>query len=127
MMDIFSLLTPLLTTSLPSISSTQDTPTASHFATGIPVAQTTAVYSLTPTRHFCRVLCPFCGVEHSHGVDLNFLQKERSSGFGPRKAHCTRLDRREGGDYWIALDEWVKAGRKVEDKVRLKEGDMIQL
>jgi len=137
MMDLFTLLAPLLTASLPTaVSDARDIPdaiptaaTIAHFATGIPVTQTIEVYSLTPSRHFCRVMCPFCGGEHSHGVELAFLQDTPHRGFGPRKAHCTRLDRRDGsgGDYWIALDEWVRGGGHIEDKVRLKEGEMIWL
>lgn len=137
MMDIFTLLAPLVTASLP-VSPPIDFPDAAptrpnltHFVTGLPVAKASEVYSLTPARHFCRVFCPFCGGEHSHGVDLAFIlhQETARRGFGPRKAHCTRLDMRDGsgGDYWIEMDEWVRAGSRIEDKARLKEGELIWL
>jgi hypothetical protein len=32
-----------------------------------------------------------------------------------------------GGDYWIEMDEWVRAGSRIEDKARLKEGELIWL
>ena len=110
MLDIFAILSPLITSSPPP------SPAAAthHHATGLPIAQTATVYALTPARHFCRVRCPFCGRTHSHGVDLSELGP---SGFGPRKAHCTRLDRGDGGDYWVALDEWAGRGGRVDDGV----------
>ena len=107
-------------------STTTTTPTTHHHATGLPIARTATVYTLTPARHFCRVLCPFCGRTHSHGVDLSDLNP---NGFGPRKAHCTRLDRGDGGDYWVALDEWAGKGGEVEDGADAvaKEGVLIWL
>jgi hypothetical protein len=122
MLDFLSILTPLITSSLPSTTPT--TPTR-HHATGLPIAHTSTVYRLTPARHFCRVLCPFCGRTHSHGVDLLELNPE--NGFGPRKAHCTRLDRGDGGDYWIALDAWAERGGRVEDgaNVAMAEGGTL--
>lgn len=106
-MDAFSLLTQLITSSLATTATTPDI----HRATGLPVAQIFEIYTLPPSRHFCRVRCPFCGGEHSHGVDLAQLlqREEKGAGVGPRKAHCTRLGR-AGGDYWIAADEWRRRG-----------------
>jgi hypothetical protein len=139
MIDVFTLLSPLITAALPSpteITSSSDTPDtvptlaqlATHYATGLPVTQATEVYALIPSRHFCRVRCPFCAGQHSHGVDLRQLQ-DGSRGVGPRKAHCARSGEKAavGGDYWIALDEWVGSGCRIEKRVRLVEGDAVWL
>ena len=130
MIDIFSLISPLVTASFPTVVITTDTPsvtpTASNitdFTTGLPVAQTIQIHRLTATHHFCRVICPFCGNKHLHGIDLTKLMDAETvrRGFGPRKADCLELD------YWIGLDDWRLSGHVIEKEMQLKEGEVIWL
>ena len=122
MLDIFSIIIPFVTASLPTTIVTTDIPSVTPTLSSLPVAQATEVHRLTPTHHICRVLCPFCGGEHLHSVDLT--AEMRNHGFGPCKAGCMELD--QCYYYWVGLDDWTGLGC-VTNELQLKEGEVIWL
>lgn len=130
MIDLFSLIAPLVTASFPTTVITTDTPSVTptesditDLITGLPVAQTIQIHRLTANHHFCRVLCPYCGHEHLHHIDIHLLLNAETMrmGFGPLQADCLGLD------YWIGLDDWRSAGHVINYELQLKEGDAIRL
>jgi hypothetical protein len=110
MLDIFSLISPLVTATLPT---SLDTPSFAH---------ATEVYSFSPSLYFCRTQCPFCGCEHSHGVDVFLLMQSENETHQHFAVKCAN-----GGDYWVSLTKWVQEGRVTVVKKQLQEGELIWL
>ena len=105
MLDIFSLISPLITTTLPATLDVQLPP-----STLPPVTQATEVFSLNPSLYFCSVHCPFCDMEHSHTLDVFLLMRSEDATHQRFMAQCE-----SGSEYWVSLEKWVQEGRVTHE------------
>ena len=96
---------------------TPTTPVAYHHRSGIPLAEVTTVFTLSPDTLFCTVACPYCGFGHSHTLVRHDL---RCHDAGPRLSHCRltamRFGDAAGGEYRVVLNDWARRGAVVEDR-----------